>query len=159
VTRLTLVVGSVVLAGVLLTGCAAAGPSQGDPVPTTPVDQSDDSGDNGGADGGDSTGLVQGEIPDTYPREDVPLVESGEVVFAVDLGTGWTVIFASDDPLADFVTARDELVGAGFTVATEDANDEAAFAQLQGQGYTVNLSAGNDRTYGDVVSYTVVLTG
>jgi hypothetical protein len=80
-------------------------------------------------------------------------------VFAVDLGTGWTVIFASGDPLADFATARDELVGAGFTVSTEDANEEAAFAQLQAPGYTVNLTAGDEPTYGDVVSYTVVRTG
>jgi len=151
VTRVPLAAGALVLAGVLLTGCGTGGPSLNDPTPTTPVEQGDD--------GGDDTGLVQTEIPDTYPRDDVPLVESGDVVFAVDLGTGWTVIFASDDPLNDFVTARDELVGAGFAVATEDANDEAAFAQLQGPDYTVNLSAGNDPTYGDVVSYTVVRTG
>jgi len=157
VTRAPFAVGVVLLAGVLLTGCGLGGPSandpsQGsDPAPTNPTEQGDD--------GGDDTGLVQNEIPDTYPRDDVPLVESGEVVFAVDLGTGWTVIFASDDPLADFAVARDELVGAGFTVATEDANSEAAFAQLQSSDYTVNLSAGNDSTYGDVVSYTVVVTG
>ena len=155
--RLPLAAGAVVLAGILLTGCGAGGPSLNDgsngsdTTPSNPVEQGDD--------GGDDTGMVQTQIPDTYPRDDVPLVESGEVVFAVDLGTGWTVIFASDDPLADFATARDELVGAGFTVATEDANATAAFAQLQSSDYTVNLSAGNDPTYGDVVSYTVVRTG
>ncbi len=150
--RVPLAAGAVVLAGILLTGCGAPSLDGGsDPTPTTPVEVDND--------GGDSTGMVQTEIPDTYPHDDVPLVESGEVVFAVDLGTGWTVIFASDDPLADFVTARDDLVGAGFTVSTEDANDEAAFAQLQRTGYTVNLSAGDDPTYGDVVSYTVVRTG
>jgi len=152
--RVPLAAGAIVLAGILLTACGTGSPSLNDgsdPAPTTPVEQGDD--------GGDDTGLVQNEIPDTYPRDDVPLVESGEVVFAVDLGTGWTVIFASDDPLADFATARDELVGAGFTVATEDADDSNAFAQLQGPGYTVNLSAGDDPTYGNVVSYTVVRTG
>lgn len=152
--RVPLAAGAIVLAGILLTGCGAGLPSSngaGDPTPTTPVDQ--------GGTGEDPTGLVQEEIPATYPRDEVPLVESGDVVFAVDLGTGWTVIFASDDPLADFAAARDELVGAGFTVATEDANDTAAFAQLQSPEYTVNLSAGNDPTYGDALSYTVVRTG
>jgi hypothetical protein len=151
--RLPFAAGAIALAGLLLTACGTGGPSLGDgsdPAPSTPVEQGD---------GGDDTGLVQNEIPDTYPRDDVPLVESGEVVFAVDLGTGWTVIFASDDPLADFAVARDELVGAGFTVATEDANDASAFAQLQAPGYTVNLTAGDEPTHGDVVSYTVVLTG
>jgi hypothetical protein len=153
VIRVPLAACAVVLTGILLTACGAGGPSLNgsNPAPTSPVEQGDD--------GGDDTGLVQNQIPDTYPRDDVPLVESGEVVFAVDLGTGWTVIFASDDPVADFATARDELVGAGFTVATEDANETAAFAQLQEPGYTVNLSANNDPTYGDVVSYTVVRTG
>jgi hypothetical protein len=157
VTRVRLAAGAVVLACALLTGCGTGGPLN-DPVPTAPVDQPDDTGGDD-ANGGDSTGLVQDEVPDTYPHDDVPLVASGDVVFAVDLGTGWTVIFASADVLADFATARDELVGAGFTVATEDANDEAAFAQLQSSEFTVNLSAGNDPTYGDVVSYTVVRTG
>jgi len=152
VIRVPLAAGALVLVGILLTGCGTGGPSLNDgSASSPPVDQGDD--------GGDDTGLVQTQIPDTYPRDDVPLVESGEVVFAVDLGTGWTVIFASDDPLADFATARDELVGAGFTVATEDANATAAFAQLQAPGFTVNLSGGNDPTYGDVVSYTVVRTG
>ena len=150
-TRVPLAVGAVILAGLLLTACGTGGPPLNDPAPTTSVDQPD------GAE--DPTGLVQDDVPDTYPHDDVPLVASGEVVFAVDLGTGWTVIFASGDPLADFATARDELLGAGFTVATEDANDVAAFAQLQSSDYTVNLSSGNDPTYGDVVSYTVVRTG
>ena len=122
-TRLPLAVGAVALAGLILTGCGAGSPTLpsapegGDP--TTPVEQ------------GDDTGLVQTEVPSTFPRDDVPLVEAGEVVFAVDLGTGWTVIFASDDPLADFDAAREELLGAGFTIATEDAGDEAAFGQFQ----------------------------
>jgi hypothetical protein len=149
VRRVPLAVGAVALAGLLLTACGPGSPTlpstpDGDD-PTTPVEQDDD------------TGLVQTEVPSTFPRDDVPLVESGEVLFAVDLGTGWTVIFASDDPLADFATAREELVGAGFTVATEDAGDEAAFGQFQSAEYTINISAGEDPTYGAALSYTVVL--
>ena len=148
-TRLPVVVGTVALTALLLTACGAGGPSlPGVPDGSGPTTSTDD--------GGDDTDMVQNQVPETFP-DDVPLI-GGDVLFAVDLGTGWTVIFASDDPLADFDTVIGQLEDAGFEVATQDANDEQAFAQLTSEKYTINLSAADDPTYGDVISYTVVLT-
>jgi hypothetical protein len=142
---------TVVLAGFLLAGCAAGGaapesPGQGsDPgtTSTTPPSAEVSSG---------------ASIPETYPRDDVPLAD-GEPVFAADLGTGWTVILATDDLAAGFADAAARLEAAGFTAQSHTAADDGEFSQYTDADYTVNLTATTDPTYGKVISYTVVIAG
>lgn len=139
----------VALAALLLAGCAAPVGDAPDPAPT----QADAGG--GSDDEGTSSDVA---IPPTFPRDDVPLVD-GTPVFAVDLGTGWTVILASDDPAAGYVDAKGLLEEAGFTAAVDSTTDDGSFGQFTSDGYTVNLTATDDPTYGDSISYTVVITG
>ena len=139
----------VALAALLLAGCAGPVGDAPDPAPT----EADAGGTSG--DQGTSSDVA---IPATFPRDDVPLVD-GTPVFAVDLGTGWTVILASGDPAAGYADAKGLLEGAGFTAAVDTTTDDGSFGQFTSDEYTVNLTATDDPTYGDSVSYTVVITG
>jgi ABC-type phosphate transport system substrate-binding protein len=145
-------VGALSVAVLLLTGCAAGG---GSDVPSSDPAPTEDAGTGTGSD----TGLGGAtEVPENFPRDDVPLLD-GEVVYVQDLGTGWVVAFASDDPVADYAVARDLLVGAGFETVLDQAQGDQAGGQFRTAGYTVNLSAADDPTLGPAVSYTVVIAG
>lgn len=134
---------------ILLAGCttssAPESPAEG-PGPT----QASTPPDAGGS--GDAT------IPDSYPRDDVPLAD-GEPVFGIDLGTGWTVLLATDDLTAGFADAAARLEAAGFVAQSHTESADGEFAQYTDPGYTVNLTAATDPTYGKVISYTVVIAG
>jgi hypothetical protein len=143
--------GAVVLAGILLAGCATGGAG-----PASPGEEPDPSPAATAPGSAEASGDVT--IPDSYPRDDVPLAD-GDPVFAVDLGTGWTVILATDDLAAGFADAAGRLEAAGFTAQSHTATDDGEFSQYTDPGYIVNLTAATDPTYGKVISYTVVIAG
>jgi hypothetical protein len=148
VKRAPAVVGGVALAALLLAGCAAGGGASEEPPVTdpTPTEQTDS-----GLDG-------RTEIPETYPLDEVPLID-GEVAFAIDLGTGWTVVIEAEDFAAGYGEAATLLEGVGFEAVANDASPQGTFGQFTTETYTVNISATDSPDFGNSVSYTVVLNG
>jgi len=91
-----------VAAALLLGGCSLL------PQPSDFTDRSDTS-DNSGESSDetiDDNPVVDQEVPATFPS-DVPLPDL-DVAFALDLGTGWSVVFTANDLESDFtVVAKD----------------------------------------------------
>lgn len=134
-----------------LTGCGA--PSSGNGAT-----DDNDAATSGPADEGvGDTGTDELSIPDTFPRDEVPLIE-GDVAYSQDLGTGWVVYIHRDDFLGGYEEAKGLLTGAGFSGDTVNQDDTGAFGQFTSDAYTVNLSAGDgaDLGVGLSVGYTVV---
>ena len=153
--RLIGLAAAVILASLALTGCGGA-----------PAPSGGNTGDNGAAtsgpapaDGGDE-GTAEQSIPENFPRDEIPLIE-GDVVFAQDLGTGWTIYIARDDFLGGYEEAKALLTGAGFSGDTVNSDATGAFGQFTSDAYTVNLQAGDfaDLGVGPSVGYTVVKNG
>ncbi len=133
-------------AALLLVGCAAGADTETDsPESSAPTQPAPDSGTDG-----------EVAIPATFPLDEVPLID-GDPVFAVDLGTGWTLIFPRDDFAEGYGEAALLLEGAGFSTVANNASSEGTFGQFTTEKYTVNLTATTDPTYGRSVSYVVVL--
>lgn len=134
------------LVALLLVGCATAGGAEPDASESSvPPSTAPDSGTGG-----------EVVIPATFPLDEVPLID-GDPVFAVDLGTGWTVIFPREDFAEGYGEAALLLDGVGFTAVANSASPEGTFGQFTTDTYTVNLTATTDPTYGPSVSYVVVL--
>jgi hypothetical protein len=130
----------------ILTGCSAPVSAPTESTPAT-----------GGTSTSPGTDVgVPNTLPDNFPA-DFPLID-GEIIVGLDLGTGWSVWIASDDPEADFETASNELVAAGYTSESSTTSDTGSFAVFSKDEYSVQLSAGTDPTYGDAVSYTIYRT-
>jgi hypothetical protein len=138
---------------VALAGCGA-----------TPSPAPANTGENGAATSGPAPqpGTVTGEIalPVTFPSDEVPLIE-GDLLFAQDLGTGWSVYVARDDFLGGYEEAAGLLTGAGFAGGTVNQDATGAFGNFTSDAYTVNLQAGDfaDLGIGPSVGYTVVKQG
>jgi len=96
-------------------------------------------------------------LPATFPS-DIPLLE-GEVVQGIDVGTGWSVLIACDDPVADFNTAADALEAAGYETNARSADNGEGFGNFTNDSYSINLSASDTADFGTVVAYTVVKLG
>jgi hypothetical protein len=143
--------GVVLLAVLLLSGCGLGGA----PAPAN-------TGENGAATSGPAPegGTDEISLPATFPSDDVPLIE-GDLLFAQDLGTGWSVYVARDDFLGGYEEATGLLTGAGFTGGTVNQDDTGAFGNFTSDAYTVNLQAGDfaDLGIGPSVGYTVVKAG
>ena len=139
----------VALAALLLAGCTGPGGGAPDPAPTEA--------DAGGTSGDEGTSSDVA-IPPTFPRDEVPLID-GQVAFAIDLGTGWTVVIEAEDFAAGYGDAADLLDGAGFEVVANDASPQGTFGQFTSEKYTVNVSATDSPDFGNSVSYTVVIAG
>jgi hypothetical protein len=94
---------------VALAGCGA-----------TPSPAPANTGENGAATSGPAPQPGTGEIglPATFPSDEVPLIE-GDLLFAQDLGTGWSVYVARDDFLGGYEEAAGLLTDAGFAGGTE----------------------------------------
>jgi hypothetical protein len=156
--RLSGVVAAILLTTIALTGCggsaAPSGGNTGDNGAATsgPAD--------GGGDGGTDAEDLGGEttLPATFPVDDVPLIE-GDIAYAIDLGTGWTVYIYRDDFLGGYEEAKGLLLDAGFTGDTIGQDDAGAFGQFTDDGYTVNLQGADDGSFGATVAYTVVKKG
>ncbi|MGE3194557.1 MAG: hypothetical protein AB7K08_13945 [Microbacteriaceae bacterium] len=139
----------------VLAGCSAT------PSPA-PAGTGGDGAATSGPAPGPSTGSGTDEIalPATFPRDEVPLIE-GDLVFAQDLGTGWSVYVARDDFLGGYDEAVGLLTDAGFTGGTVNQDATGAFGNFTSDAYTVNLQAGDftDLGIGPSVGYTVVTQG
>ena len=120
---------------------------------------SSDSGSTDGADSGsDSSGddvpvQFQG-MPATFPG-DIPLI-SGEVVFGIDVGTGWSIMIAVDDLEADFVDAADRLKAAGYEPLLETVAPQGSFGAFENDLYQIQLTSQDSEEYGLIVNYLVV---
>lgn len=97
-------------------------------------------------------------LPSTFPKAVVPLID-GKIVFAIDLGTGWTVVFAYPDFQTGHTKAVAQLKVAGFTVVSDSPTAAGSFTSLTGNGYQVNLTSVENPSLGPSVSYTVVKQG
>ena len=154
-------VGLVLAASLALTGCSGAfggggaggtggngqsGTSDGSDEGTTSTDPGTDAGLEG----------YEGK-PSTFPG-DVPIID-GDVPFGVDLGTGWTVIVATDDLGAAYADAAARLTGAGFASQVSSTTDDGSFGSFENDKYTVQVTATDTADYGPSVTYLVVLKG
>jgi hypothetical protein len=138
---------------VALAGCGA-----------TPSPAPANTGENGAATSGPApqpgTGTGEIALPATFPSDEVPLIE-GDLLFAQDLGTGWSVYVARDDFLGGYEEAAGLLTGAGFAGGMVNQDATGAFGNFTSDAYTVNLQAGDfaDLGIGPSVGYTVVKQG
>lgn len=124
---------------------------------TSQESQSDSSGAATTAPEDEGTGETA-TLPSTFPSSDVPLID-GEIRFAIDLGTGWSVVVAADDFTLGFADASTRLTAAGFTAEIEQSSPEGALGVYTSDKYQINVNAGATADFGNAVSYTVVLTG
>jgi hypothetical protein len=147
-------------AALALTGCGASPASNtgGDaPAAPDPATQPSDSASDGTTDTDGVDGATT--IPDTFPKDDVPLLE-GDVAYATDLGTGWVIYIYRDDYFDAFDQAGQALTDKGFTGAEALGDDQSKFQQFTSDKYIVNLSAQDDpNSFGKVVCYQVVING
>lgn len=137
-------------AALALTGCGV----QGTPAPAN-------TGHDGAATSGPADpGTGEASLPETFPADEVPLIE-GDVVYAQDLGTGWVVYIARDDFLAGYAEAKDLLTAAGYSGDTVGQDDSGAFGQFANDAYTVNVQGADAQNtgFGNAVGYTVVTKG
>lgn len=159
---------SVVLAAVAMTASLMLSGCFG--VPTLTGGGTGGSGSSGGSDSSSSdTGTDSSEgsdsgsddvpeelqgMPATFPPE-IPLI-SGEVVFGIDVGTGWSVLIAVDDLEADFVDAADRLTSAGYESLLETVASTGSFGAFENDLYQVQVTSQDSEDYGLVVNYLVV---
>ncbi len=93
-------------------------------------------------------------MPETFPA-DVPVIE-GDVLFGVDLGTGWSIVVQADDPAAAYTDASAKLTTAGYTADVSSTSDDGSFGSFIGTEYTVQVTATDSVDYGPSVQYTVI---
>jgi hypothetical protein len=147
--RLPLVIA--LAAALALAGCSA---------PSTP---------SGGTDGGDegstqqepnesSNDGVPTDIPATWPSE--VTIPDGEVVGALDLGTGWAATVKVDDPKAAFEATATELKNQGFEVLQESTTDAGSLGVYENDAMQVQVSGLlDDGIDGKVWHVTIVKKG
>ena len=154
-------VGLGLAASLALTGCFAS-PS----VTGGGTGGSGQSGQGDGTDGGTTTtsppeqtdrGDFAG-LPAGFPSDEIPLIE-GEVVFGMDLGTGWTAVVAVDDLTTGFQDASQRLKTAGYTALAESVSADGAFGAFENDTYQVQVTASENPDYGLTVTYLAVLLG
>lgn len=171
--RLLPFAGAALAAALLLGGCSAGGATggatgggdSGTGASTAPSDSSND-GTAGDGTAGDGTTGADGsdigndaghtEIPSTYPRDDVPLIDD-DPVFAVDLGTGWSIMLPTDDRDADLAEVDGILLGKGFTTDFTTGDATGTFTQYSDAKYTVQITGTDDSEFGEVIHYVVIL--
>jgi len=93
------------------------------------------------------------DLPKNFPS-DIPLLD-GDVVVSNDLGTGWVVWIHSIDAPSDFAAASEVLTTAGFENTVTTAEGDNYFATFTSAKYQIQLTAGDDPTYGVSVGYTI----
>ncbi|MBN9238457.1 MAG: hypothetical protein J0J03_02155 [Leifsonia sp.] len=109
------------------------------------------------APGGPATGLEGYEgLPDTFPS-DVPLIE-GDVLYGIDVGTGWSIVIARDDIAAGYSDAEALLTAAGFAGSSSTTAD-GSFGAFDNDRYTVQITATDSADYGPSVQYVVIKKG
>jgi hypothetical protein len=169
---LTAIISLGIASTVALSGCSF--------LPIVPgVTQPDGAASDGTVSGGDGTGSgaestgngssaiddlsndpsLNHEIPGGFPA-DIPLPPL-ELVYSLDLGTGWSLVFKSNDPVADFAGIDAAFSAGGWSTLQSATNGDTAFGAYQNDTYQVQVSgAGIDAGYDTpVVAYTVVRLG
>jgi len=159
--RTSVLVGLLLAASLTLTGCSGVfgGGGTGGNGQSGASDGGSDGTDTSTDTGTDAGTGVEGYEgrPTTFPS-DVPIID-GDIPFGVDLGTGWTVIVATDDIVAAYQDAEGRLTGAGFTSQLSSTTDEGSFGSFENDKYTVQVTATDSADYGPSVTYVVVLKG
>lgn len=157
-TRLLALAGVGLTLSLMLTGCFFSPPSivGGGTGGSGESGQSDGSESN--TDPGTDEDLEQfAGKPATFPP-DIPLID-GEVVFGIDVGTGWSVIISIDDVEADFADASQRLKTAGFEALAENTSADGGFGAFENDTYQVQVTTQDSPDYGLVVNYLVVRLG
>lgn len=158
--RATLVGVTTLVLALALSGCAFGGSSNGGT-------------DGGGGSGGSSQGNGTSPdgagtspepglddyvgMPDTFPT-DLPVID-GDVVFGVDLGTGWSIIVKCNDIVACYTSASSKLTGAGFSSDVSTTSDDGSFGSFSSAVYTVQVTATDSTDFGPSVQYVVIKNG
>ena len=97
---------------------------------------------------------TDGELPDGFPVDDVPLVGTVEGGGAGPDSAGWVARTTLGDG-ETFETAAGELEGAGFTGSAVDSDADSGFGNYSGSKYTVLLTV---NTADGVATATYVVT-
>jgi hypothetical protein len=141
----TIVSAAAIAVSLVLVGCATEEPTpeESSAASATPIE-------SGAA---TSTPAAPLAVPKTFPAA-VPLLD-GEIVVSNDLGTGWVVWIGSDDAANDFAAASELLTAAGFENTVTNSETDNYFASFTSEAYQVQLTAGDDPTYGVSIGYTV----
>jgi len=145
---------------VLLGGCALLpsipdfGNGSNDSSPQGSDESSDD--DDSLEDDIEDNPFIEQEVPDTFP-DDVPRPDL-EILLALDLGTGWTIAYKTDDAIDDFDNLADTFAGEGWEELSRASSDGQAFAAYDSAAYQVQLNAATEDTGYDtpILSMTVV---
>ena len=145
---------------VLLGGCALLpsipdfGSGSNDSSSESSDDATDD--DNSLEDDIEDNPFIEQTVPDTFP-DDVPRPEL-EILLALDLGTGWTIAYKTDDAIDDFNELADRFADDGWEELSRLADGGQAFAAYDSAEYQVQLSAATEDTGYDtpILSMTVV---
>lgn len=100
--------------------------------------------------------FIEQTMPANFPG-DVPVPDL-EILLALDLGTGWTIGYTTDDAVAAFDELADRYVVEGWEELSREASADQAFAAYDSAEYQVQLNAATDDTGFDtpVLSITVV---
>jgi hypothetical protein len=133
---------------------------QSDEANETP-DSADDGADSDdadpdNADSDDGDGFAQTTMPANFPDE-IPVADL-DLVIALDLGTGWTIAYKTDDAVADFDALADQFTGEGWEQLSRETADGQGFASYDSPEFQVQLNAATENTGFDtpVLSMTVV---
>lgn len=154
-------VGLGLVASLSLTGCFAPPSSTGGGTGGT-----GQSGQGDGTDGGTTTSTSSGTdgteqyagLPSGFPSDEIPIID-GEVVFGIDLGTGWTVIVSVDDLQADYQAAAEKLKAAGYSALAESSSADGSFGAFENGTFQVQVTASETPDYGLTVTYLAVRLG
>lgn len=144
----------------LLGGCALLPsiPDFGNESTNGSPQSSDESTDDGNSleDDIEDNPFIEQEVPDTFP-DDVPRPDL-EILLALDLGTGWTIAYKTDDAINDFDDLADTLAGDGWEELSRVSGDGQAFAAYDSAEYQVQINAATEDTGYDtpILSMTVV---
>ena len=144
-TRSTIVGAAAIAVSLALAGCATEEPTakESSAPSATPVE-------SGTATSTPSPSLA---LPETFPAR-IPLLD-GDVIVSNELGNGWVVMLRSIDAANDFAAASEILVAAGYENTVTSSEGDAYFATFESAGYQIQLTAGDDPTYGVSVGYNV----
>ena len=148
-------------AALLLGGCAllpsfpgaGSGGSPDGPSETSSDSTSDDASEDGDL---DDNPFIEQSVPDTFPS-DIPL-PALDILLALDLGTGWTIAYSTDDAVDAFTGLADDFADAGWEELSRVVDGGQAFAAFDSAEYQAQLSAATEDTGYDtpVLSLTVV---
>lgn len=145
---------------VLLSGCSLlpSVPDFGNGSNDSSAESNDDDADDGNSleDDIEDNPFIEQTVPDTFP-DDVPLPDL-EILLALDLGTGWTIAYKTDDAIDDFDALADQFAGDGWEELSRASGEGQAFAAYDSSEYQAQLNAATENTGYDtpILSITVV---